>query len=193
MTALSTHVLDLTHGRPAANVGVRLYRHDDGQPVLIAERQTDADGRARLVEPGQLIVGTYRLAFEIGDYFAGAGVSVTDPPFLDVVVIDFAVADAGRAHHVPLLVGSVRLLDLSRQLMDGVIRYWLDGEVREAPGVDPTMTVLEHLRGDLRPDRNQGGLRRGRLRRLHRGGGRTGQRGRRGVAGGQRLHPVRCR
>ena len=34
--------------------------------------------------------------------------------------------------------------------MDGVVRYWLDGEVREAAGVDPTTTVLEHLRGDLR-------------------------------------------
>ena len=34
--------------------------------------------------------------------------------------------------------------------MDGVVRYLLDGEVREAPGADPTRTLLEHLRGDLR-------------------------------------------
>jgi xanthine dehydrogenase small subunit len=34
--------------------------------------------------------------------------------------------------------------------MDGVIRYLLDGEVREVSGADPTRTVLEHLRGDLR-------------------------------------------
>jgi len=33
---------------------------------------------------------------------------------------------------------------------DGVIRYLLDGEVREIRGADPTQTVLEHLRGDLR-------------------------------------------
>lgn len=33
--------------------------------------------------------------------------------------------------------------------MDGVIRYWLDGEVREAIGADPTTTLLEHLRTDL--------------------------------------------
>jgi xanthine dehydrogenase small subunit len=32
----------------------------------------------------------------------------------------------------------------------GVIRYWLDGQVREVRGADPTTTVLEHLRGDLR-------------------------------------------
>ena len=32
----------------------------------------------------------------------------------------------------------------------GVIRYWLDGQVREVRDADPTTTVLEHLRGDLR-------------------------------------------
>jgi xanthine dehydrogenase small subunit len=34
--------------------------------------------------------------------------------------------------------------------MGGSIRYLLDGEVREASGADPTRTLLEHLRGDLR-------------------------------------------
>jgi xanthine dehydrogenase small subunit len=34
--------------------------------------------------------------------------------------------------------------------MDGTIRYLLDGAVREVTGADPTRTVLEHLRGDLR-------------------------------------------
>jgi xanthine dehydrogenase small subunit len=33
--------------------------------------------------------------------------------------------------------------------MGEVIRYLLDGEVREIAGADPTQTVLEHLRGDL--------------------------------------------
>jgi len=32
----------------------------------------------------------------------------------------------------------------------GVVRYLLDGEVREIRDPDPTRTVLEHLRGDLR-------------------------------------------
>src|SRR5271154_4979609 len=34
--------------------------------------------------------------------------------------------------------------------MDGVIRYLLNGEAREIRDPDPTLTVLEHLRGDLR-------------------------------------------
>ena len=34
--------------------------------------------------------------------------------------------------------------------MAGAIRYLLDGEVRDVANADPTRTVLEHLRGDLR-------------------------------------------
>jgi 5-hydroxyisourate hydrolase len=40
----------------------------------------------------------------VADYFKAAGAVVSDPPFLDVVVIDFAVADPAQHHHVPLLV-----------------------------------------------------------------------------------------
>jgi 5-hydroxyisourate hydrolase len=40
----------------------------------------------------------------VADYFAETGAAVSDPPFLDVVVIDFAVADPAQHHHVPLLV-----------------------------------------------------------------------------------------
>lgn len=34
--------------------------------------------------------------------------------------------------------------------MTGTLRYLLDGQVREVADADPTRTVLEHLRGDLR-------------------------------------------
>jgi 5-hydroxyisourate hydrolase len=104
ISGLTTHVLDLTVGRPAADVAVRLYRHSDGEARTLAERRTDADGRARLLEPGELQVGGYRLAFGIGDYFSLTDAAVNSPPFLDVVVIDFAVADAAKLLHVPLLV-----------------------------------------------------------------------------------------
>ncbi len=104
MTALSTHILDLSAGRPAADVAVRLYSRDGEAARLHAERRTDGDGRARLVDPGDLSVGAWRLAFDIGAYFAGSGAHVAEPPFLDVVVIDFSVSDAARHYHVPLLV-----------------------------------------------------------------------------------------
>jgi len=98
---LTTHVLDVTRGRPAAGVAIELWR--DG--ALLASATTNADGRtdAPLLDPLQ--TGVYELRFLVGPYFGGAGsAAVSDPPFLDVVPVRFGIADAGAHHHVPLLV-----------------------------------------------------------------------------------------
>lgn len=98
MTSLSTHVLDTVHGRPAAGVSVQLA---DAAGTLLFTGATDADGRC----PGlpAIEAGRYRLAFAVADYFRAQGVALADPPFLDVVTIDFGVAADGH-YHVPLLV-----------------------------------------------------------------------------------------
>ncbi len=95
---LSTHVLDTAAGRPAAGVTIEL--RDPAE--LLASATTGADGRAVLLEEG-LRAGPYELAFAMGDYFAAAGAATADPPFLDVVVVRFAVSDPSAHHHVPLL------------------------------------------------------------------------------------------
>jgi 5-hydroxyisourate hydrolase len=104
MSGLTTHVLDLASGRPAAGVALVLYRRGGGEAHQIAAYRTDADGRAALLGGEALERGGYRIAFDVGAYFAGGGAVVSDPPFLDVVNIDFAVADPAQHHHVPLLV-----------------------------------------------------------------------------------------
>ena len=96
MTTLSTHVLDTTSGRPASAMRVMLWSADS----LLAEGETDADGRLRdfpALEPG-----AYTLAFHVAEYFRARGHDLPDPPFLDVVPIRFGVADGGH-YHVPLL------------------------------------------------------------------------------------------
>jgi 5-hydroxyisourate hydrolase len=102
MTGLTTHVLDLTHGRPAAGVALRLRR---GSEVLVSTR-TNADGRNEqpLLTGQALAPGPYRLEFDVGAYYRGLGLALPDPAFLETVAIEFAVADAGAHHHVPLLV-----------------------------------------------------------------------------------------
>jgi 5-hydroxyisourate hydrolase len=62
---------------------------------------TNEDGRC----PGlpTLAPGRYRLTFAVADYFLKCGVVLSEPPFLDVVTIDFGVSDDGH-YHVPLLV-----------------------------------------------------------------------------------------
>ena len=101
---LTTHVLDTAHGCPGADIAVRLYT--DGGAAPLVQARTNADGRcdAPLLEGAALKPGRYVLEFDVGAYFRAKGVTLPDPPFLDVVRIAFGIADAGAHYHVPLLV-----------------------------------------------------------------------------------------
>lgn len=102
MSAITTHVLDLSRGMPAAGVGVTLELN---VPQLgwkiIAQRMTDADGRVRdLLPAGGADAGRYRLSFATGEYFAFHGVLSFHPQ----VIVEFQVRDPKEHHHVPLLL-----------------------------------------------------------------------------------------
>lgn len=102
MSRLTTHVLDTMHGRPAAGVAVRLLC---GGEVLV-QTATNDDGRCDqpLLAGAALRPGAYRLEFGVAAYYRAQGVALPDPPFLDVVAIEFGVSDASAHYHVPLLV-----------------------------------------------------------------------------------------
>jgi len=100
MTSLSTHVLDTMHGRPAAGMEVALAG-PDGE---IGRATANADGRCPDLAQGALGPGRYTLRFSVADYFRTLGVALPDPPFLDVVSVDFGIAAGGGHYHVPLLV-----------------------------------------------------------------------------------------
>jgi len=102
MSGLSTHVLDLAGGTPAAEVSVRLSR--PGAGGVLVQTETNSDGRARLMDLESLAPGAYRLEFDIGAYFRRTGAALADPGFLETVVIDFNLPDPPTSHHVPLLV-----------------------------------------------------------------------------------------
>lgn len=107
MGHLSTHVLDIMHGCPAAGLRVTLQRvHDDGRAETVRSLVLDADGRAGgpLLEGEGMAIGRWRLLFEVAPYFRSRGVALPEPPFLDTVPLDFGIADAGARYHVPLLV-----------------------------------------------------------------------------------------
>lgn len=99
---LSTHVLDLSTGRPAAGMKIELWSHS-AAPKLLKTVTTNADGRTDgpLLEGSALVAGKYELIFMVKDYF---GAKKTESPFLDQVPVRFSIADAGAGYHVPLLV-----------------------------------------------------------------------------------------
>ncbi|MCC3372684.1 hydroxyisourate hydrolase [Cohnella sp. REN36] len=103
---LTTHVLDLSRGVPAAGVKVRMWRlREDGTPgQLLGEAETNADGRLGqpLIGEGGLERGLYELVFGVGDYFRG--LTAGEETFLETVPVRFRVPDPDAHYHIPLLV-----------------------------------------------------------------------------------------
>jgi 5-hydroxyisourate hydrolase len=104
---LSTHVLDTMHGCPAAGMQVSLYNTEGQQATLVKTFQLNADGRnpdGPLYDNASLKKGTYRLVFDVAAYFKARGVQLPEPSFLNLVTLDFGVANVSEHYHVPLLV-----------------------------------------------------------------------------------------
>jgi 5-hydroxyisourate hydrolase len=97
---ISTHVLDLVSGDPAAGVAVTLFRLDaSGAPQLLSELTTDADGRIRdLLQGATLTAGEYQLAFDVGGY------ADEEEDFFQSIALALHVVDVQRSYHVPLLL-----------------------------------------------------------------------------------------
>lgn len=108
MSAITTHVLDTSIGRPAAGVRVVLERGGKSSEwQVVGHGETDADGRLRSLMPEQALLeaGLYRLVFDARRYFDGRGVRSLYPS----IIITFEVTDEGGAgpshYHIPLLLG----------------------------------------------------------------------------------------
>lgn len=101
MSAITTHVLDTSLGRPGAGIRVQLHRKSGQDWKLIGESRTDANGRcADLMAEEKAETGTYRLLFFSADYFRQRN---TETFYSDIPVI-FEVGDSGQHYHVPLLI-----------------------------------------------------------------------------------------
>jgi 5-hydroxyisourate hydrolase len=106
MGRLTTHVLDLSRGRPAMGVRVQLHRIEGDERWLVAEALTNADGRCDepIVEDDAFAAGVYELTFHAGVYFNALGLDLPEPGFLDRIPVRFGISDASKHYHVPLLL-----------------------------------------------------------------------------------------
>ncbi len=105
MGRLTTHVLDIASGCPAAGIRIELFRQDS-TGACISSAVTNADGRcdAAMLEGDDFIAGEYELVFHAGPYFDEKGPADAKPRFLDRVVIRFGVNQPDDDYHVPLLL-----------------------------------------------------------------------------------------
>ena len=103
MKSISTHVLDITLGRPARDVPITLDKKVGETFARVNAGKTDGDGRMKdLVAAGDLTTGTYRITFDTGAYFKAQNVK----GFYPEASIVFVIEDAEAHYHVPLLLSS---------------------------------------------------------------------------------------
>jgi 5-hydroxyisourate hydrolase len=99
---ISTHILDIALGRPAAEVPVTLAFMANGAWSLINNAVTDADGRCKHLLPPThaLRPGMYRVHFETAVYYKR---NLLDGlyPYVEII---FAVSDGEQHYHIPLLL-----------------------------------------------------------------------------------------
>ena len=95
MASLSTHVLDVSTGRPAAGLRITLETADGS---VLAEATTDDDGRIGSLA-GDLVAEDHVLRFDTGTWFAGHGTTA----FYPEVTVAFTVGGDDH-YHVPLLL-----------------------------------------------------------------------------------------
>ena len=103
MSPITTHILDTSRGRPAADVSVTLQRAGPMSTwQTIGQGRTDQDGRMRELLPDDyhLVPGVYRLIFDVATYFRLSNRET----FYPSVKIEFAIIDAAQHYHVPLLI-----------------------------------------------------------------------------------------
>ncbi len=99
MSSISTHVLDVSQGKPAGGMFVHLDRLGS-EPPHVNDGVTDRDGRIGDLGPG-VPPGTYKITFATGDYHERHGIL---DAFFPAVEIVFHIAAEDEHYHVPLLL-----------------------------------------------------------------------------------------
>ncbi|XP_045455040.1 probable 5-hydroxyisourate hydrolase R09H10.3 [Melitaea cinxia] len=97
---LSSHVLDISTGRPAAGVFVELYKKKDNDWTLWHNTVTSSDGRIQFpFSKDSMGAGTYKLKFNVEDHYSRSNIE-TLYPYVEIV---FKTKD-DEHYHIPLLL-----------------------------------------------------------------------------------------
>jgi 5-hydroxyisourate hydrolase len=102
MARISTHVLDIAKGAPAAGIVVELRYAGD----LVHSCKTNSDGRteAPMLTAVRIPAGPYELVFYVDDYLRAE--RPAEPPFFDRITIRFVIGEETGHYHVPLLLAA---------------------------------------------------------------------------------------
>jgi 5-hydroxyisourate hydrolase len=106
---ITTHILDTSSGKPAANIDVSLFILQDNNWQLLSTGKTNQDGRLTEwesdswylnLQPEQLF-STYKIIFDLDSYWKNQPI----PAFYPSAEVCFRLQDT-RHHHIPLLLSA---------------------------------------------------------------------------------------
>ena len=102
---LATHVLDTYNGKPGSNINGQLFRVINDKKIKIKDFTLNSDGRCDepILEKDDFIIGKYEINFFCGDYFKNIE-NLSEPFFIDDVIVRFGINNDKEHYHVPLLV-----------------------------------------------------------------------------------------
>ena len=106
MGRLTTHVLDTSHGKPAAGMKIELGKFEREGLAILRRIVTNDDGRTDepLLEGDDMLVGKYELIFHVGELFRATWLAtLSSHAFWTWSRCDFGIADHNANYHVPLL------------------------------------------------------------------------------------------
>lgn len=108
MQAVSIHVVDVANGLVARGMQVEVFRQDGQGWQHVVTGKVGANGVVDGIEQRESLfdVGVYELRLHVAAYYRslgeGAGTKLPDPPFMDVQVFRFGLADPTRHYHLPV-------------------------------------------------------------------------------------------
>lgn len=98
---LSSHILDISTGKPAPNVDVQLFKQqNNGGWQLLDTKTTSEGGRVNEFLPNDDNAehdGTYKLIFKTAPYFRQQGLT----PFFPYIEVNFNI-EGDKHYHVPI-------------------------------------------------------------------------------------------
>ncbi|MFT6924948.1 MAG: 5-hydroxyisourate hydrolase [Psychromonas sp.] len=106
---ITTHILNTSLGKPAANVQTQLFVLNGKEWQLLSSAVTNDDGRINHWESNtwyknkdpQQLFATYKIVFELDDYW----LQQNTPAFYPSAEICFRIQDS-KHHHIPLLLAA---------------------------------------------------------------------------------------
>jgi len=103
MSQITTHILDIGIGKPAAGISLTLYQQQNDQWIEMGKGSTNADGRVTdlLAKDFVLPFGNYKVKFETRDYFD----KQMTPTFYPYIEITFEIKNIEH-YHIPLLLNA---------------------------------------------------------------------------------------